>query len=204
MGHWEQLRVCRAEPRPAQALTSTPCPIPPLPFSFCPPPPPPLSPARLGPAGPRLLVHSPSSAVSPRPGPAAGPGPSHSLAPCRPRRPRTGYWQRDNLPCQHKKPECATDRHRLSEGAGNKNKNGKKRERRGAEGNTAGTVLLLSGVFFNVMNIRRVQAENPAAAARRKAFLWTEAAGRNRPLLQAAGAASCGSGEPRVRSHLSA
>lgn len=67
-----------------------------------------LDSAQLGPT----LVPLPSSAVSPRQGPGAGPGPSHFPAPCRsaPRRPRTGYWQRDNLPCQQKKREYATGR----------------------------------------------------------------------------------------------
>lgn len=64
--------------------------------------------AQLGP----WCVHLPSSAASPRPDPAGGPGPSHSPAPCRSaaRRPTLGYWQRDNLPCQQKKPECATEK----------------------------------------------------------------------------------------------
>lgn len=64
--------------------------------------------AQLGPS----CVHLPSSAASPRLDPAAGPGPSHSPAPCRSacRRLRLGYWQRDNLPCQQKKPECATEK----------------------------------------------------------------------------------------------
>lgn len=74
--------------------------------------------AQLGP----WCVHLPSSAASPRPDPAVGPGPSHSPAPCRSaaRRPRLGYWQRDNLPCQQKKPECATEK--LSGIKTNKNK----------------------------------------------------------------------------------
>lgn len=64
--------------------------------------------AQLGP----WCVHLPSSAASPRPDPAAGPGPSRSPAPCRSaaRRPSPGCWRRDNLPCQQKKPECATEK----------------------------------------------------------------------------------------------
>lgn len=105
-------RVWKAEPRPVLAFWPQ-LPIPSLSCHF-------LSARRLlflsarpdsAQLGP-TCVDSPSSAVSPRPDPAAGPGPSHSPAPCRsaPPRPRVGYWQRDNLPCQQKKPECATEK----------------------------------------------------------------------------------------------
>lgn len=106
--------------------------------------------AQLGP----ISGHSPSSAASPRPGPGAGPGPSRSPAPCRsaPRRPRFGCWQRDNLPCQQKKPECATEK--LSGVKRCKNKKGgeKKRqrpktERRDGEGTRPRKVVFFSRRF---------------------------------------------------------
>lgn len=104
--------------------------------------------AQLGPS----CIHLPSSAASPRPDPAVGPGPSHSPAPCRSasRRLRLGYWQRDNLPCQQKKPECATEK--LSGVKTYKNKKGKKRprpktERRDGEGTRPRKVVFFSRRF---------------------------------------------------------
>ena len=131
------------------------------------------------------LVSLPFSAVSPRPGPAAGPGPSHSPAPCRsaPLQPTIDYWQRDNLPCQQKKPECATDRPTVrSEDPKIKNKNevGRKKATtaqigevgRGGKKDQERVLLLLSvvSVFFNVVNIRRVQSENPRCCCEKKSF----------------------------------
>lgn len=177
---WEQLRVYRAEPRPVLGFWP-PLPIPSLSCHF-------LSARRLllllsarpdsAQLGP-TCVHSPSSAVSPRPDPAADPGPSHSLAPCRsvPRRSRIGYWQRDNLPCQQKETWV---RHRQTVRGGetykNKNKKQPKTERWDGEGTRPRKESFFSRRFqqwvrfFNVMNIRRVQSENPRCCCEKKSF----------------------------------
>lgn len=111
--NWKELRAFQSRTEAAtRFISSTSLPIPILPCHF-------LSnrwlrcsarrgTAQLGPS----CANLPSSAASPRPDPAAGPGPSRSPAPCRSaaRRLRLGYWQRDNLPCQQKKPECATEK----------------------------------------------------------------------------------------------
>lgn len=146
--------------------------------------------AQLGPC----CVHVPSSAASPRPGPAVGPGPNHSPAPCRsvPRRLRLGCWQRDNLPCQQKKPECATEKLSGVKTYKNKRNGGNqqrpKTERRDGESTRTTKDAFFSAVSWLLMSgISGVCSQKiPTAAVRRKALTpnW-EAAGRNRPLLQA-------------------
>lgn len=136
-------------------LSSTSLPIPfhppppPLPFSFLPSNRW-LHTAQLGPSCLRL----PSAAASPRPGPGAGPGPSRSPAPCRSasRRLRLGYWQRDNLPYQQKKPECATENLSGAKTYRNKKKRKKNRqrpktERRDGEGTRPRKVVFFSCRF---------------------------------------------------------
>lgn len=131
----------RAEPRPVLGL-SAPLPVPSRPFpslhchflsNRCPCCTARRDRAQLGP----WCVHVPSSAASPRPDPAEGPGPSRSPAPCRSaaRRPSLGCWQRDNLPCQQKKPECATEK--LSGIETYKNKKNKIKKKGGGNPTTA-------------------------------------------------------------------
>lgn len=133
--------------------------------------------AQLGP----WCVHLPSSAASPRPDPAVGPGPSHSPAPCRSaaRRPKLGCWQRDNLPCQQKKPECATDKlsgikiYKNKKKRGGGSNNGPQRRDGMGKVEEAGKMPSLLAAFSskwarNVRNIRRVQSENPRCCCEKK------------------------------------